>query len=253
MSPAATAFGELLFRPVSQSLISFIPIPGSSFLSGPWVNLPTYPVQTYRKGNIPSTIRNEAGDSQNVEWYYIGHYGQLGPLTKEQMDELIEGGVILKDTYIWRSGMAQWQTAETIAELRSALTAAAPYVAPPPPPPPTGPEPPRAQPPPPRQTGYSSPAPNPYAQAPQPVYPVNYYRYDVAYATPSDRSRVAAGILQIFLPGVGRMYLGYYAYGVLQLVLALCTGVMWLWPIIDGIMILTGSVKFDGFGRVLRE
>jgi TM2 domain-containing membrane protein YozV len=68
----------------------------------------------------------------------------------------------------------------------------------------------------------------------------------------SDRSRTAAGILQIFLPGVGRMYLGYTAYGVLQLFLALC-GVGFLWSFIDGIIILTGGVKLDGYGRHLQD
>ena len=66
------------------------------------------------------------------EWYYIGHYGQLGPLTKEQMEELVEGGVILQETYVWRTGMPQWQTADTVAELRAALQSAIPFAAPPP-------------------------------------------------------------------------------------------------------------------------
>jgi len=181
-----------------------------------------------------------------AEWYYIGHYGQLGPLTREQVDELVEGGVITPETYVWRSGMLQWQTADRVTELQPAFQAAAPFAAPPPPPvfepvPPAGP-----------------------AQTAQPHYPYQgpsqvpsysqinpYYRMDSALAMRSDKSRTLAGVLQLFLPGVGRMYLGYYAYGTLQLVLALCTGLMLLWSIIDGIVILSGGLKFDGFGRVL--
>jgi TM2 domain-containing membrane protein YozV len=187
-----------------------------------------------------------------VEWYYIGHYGQLGPLTKEQMDELIEGSVIVRDTYVWRSGMAQWQLAEAVAEFRTALQDATPFAAPPPPP--MSPEPPR------QVAPQAKPAPfNPaptYYQPAQPTYPVSasYFRTDLTYATRSDRSRVWAGVLQLIFPGVGRMYLGYYAYGTLQLILTICTGgIMHLWSMIDGIMILAGGVKFDGFGRALQE
>ena len=70
----------------------------------------------------------------------------------------------------------------------------------------------------------------------------------------SDRSRTAAGILQILIPGVGRMYLGYLAYGVIQLALTIVTcGVLWIWSFIDGIIILTGGLKMDGYGRQLSE
>lgn len=70
----------------------------------------------------------------------------------------------------------------------------------------------------------------------------------------SPSSRVLAGVLQILLPGVGRMYLGYTAIGVLQLVLTICTiGILWIWPIVDGILILAGAVKHDGYGRVLTD
>ncbi len=194
-----------------------------------------------------------------MEWYYIGHYGQLGPLTKEQMDELIEGGVILSDTYVWKTGMAQWLTADMVGELQAALRASAPFVAPPPPP--MAPDPPKS-PPPSRSNVFPS-----SSQPPQRNYSINpgpgpapqagglYFRSDMSYpATRSDRSRVMAGVLQLFIPGVGRMYLGYYAIGTLQLIFALCSfGLFHLWSIIDGIVILSGGVKFDGFGRVLAE
>ena len=69
----------------------------------------------------------------------------------------------------------------------------------------------------------------------------------------SDRSRVLAGVLQLLIPGVGRFYLGYSAYGVMQLVLFPCGFVGWLWSVIDGIVILSGGVKLDGYGRQLVE
>ena len=67
----------------------------------------------------------------------------------------------------------------------------------------------------------------------------------------SDRSRAVGGVLQLF-PGVGRMYLGYWAHGVLQLVFTLCGfGLLWSW--VDGLYILAGGVKLDGYGRRLPE
>lgn len=205
----------------------------------------------YRQTNNASKIKWFGASS--VEWYYIGHYGQLGPLTKEQMEELIEGSVILSDTYVWKSGMAQWQLAESVGELQSAIKAAAPFAAPPPPPGPQ--DPPKYQPQQPTRGGsYQAPTASYAPQPRQPSYPASssFYRTDLAYAVRSDRSRVLAGVLQLFLPGFGRMYLGYYAYGVLQLLTIFC-GVGFFWSLIDGIMILAGTVKFDGFGRVLQE
>lgn len=171
------------------------------------------------------------------DWYYIGHYGQLGPLTREQIDELIGGGVISRETYVWRAGMSQWQAADAISDLSSAFRAAEPYIAPPPPPP-------MMTAPPPRQANF-----NAYGMDSGTSYLATQQRTNLA-TVPSDRSRVLGGILQIIFPGIGRMYLGYLAYGLLQLVFTFCTfGVGWLWSFIDGLIILSGSLKMDGYGR----
>ena len=174
------------------------------------------------------------------DWYYIGHYGQLGPLAREQVDELVEGGVIVRDTYVWRVGMDAWMPAERVRELADAFRAAQPYAAPPPPPTPA----PRVAPP---VQGFDPHYPQPnYAPTVAPMH------YPTLGGLQSDRSRTAAGVLQLVLPGVGRMYMGYLAYGVLQMITALC-GVGFLWSFIDGIVILSGGVKFDGYGRRLNE
>lgn len=71
----------------------------------------------------------------------------------------------------------------------------------------------------------------------------------------SDKSKLVAGLLQIFLGGfgVGRFYLGYTTIGVLQLVATLLTcGVGALWGFVDGIIIVAGNVP-DAQGRTLRE
>lgn len=172
------------------------------------------------------------------DWYYIGHYGQLGPLTLDQMDELIQGGVIAQDTYVWKTGMAEWSAAGGVAELSKSFASNTLFAAPPPPP---------------VMNPTTTTLPSTPYQSSTPAY---------AYPTPyggnfpalrSDRSRTLAGILQLVLPGVGRIYLGYAAYGVLQLVLTFCFLVGLLWSFIDGILILAGSPKLDGYGRVLGD
>jgi hypothetical protein len=97
----------------------------------------------------------------------------------------------------------------------------------------------------------------------------NAYQHPQMYASPhllppgygrmpgvvqGDKSRTAAGILNIVLPGVGRMYMGHVALGVLQFMLACCTGgILYVWSLIDGIRILTGGVNLDGYGRQLKD
>ena len=74
--------------------------------------------------------------------------------------------------------------------------------------------------------------------------------------TNAPKSKLAAGLLQIFLGcfGVGRFYLGYTGIGVAQLLVSLFTcGIGAIWPFIDGILILTGSVATDADGNPLGE
>ena len=66
----------------------------------------------------------------------------------------------------------------------------------------------------------------------------------------SDKSRVTAGALN-FIPGVGRIYLGYSAIGALQIVTFVLCGVGLIWSWIDAVLILAGHVKLDGYGRQL--
>ena len=170
-----------------------------------------------------------------ADWYYIGHYGQLGPLTREQIDDLVLGGVIVRETYVWHTGLGDWLSAERVPELKDAFVQADPYAAPPPTPAMHRPQPPVA-------TGMSG--------APAPSYaPATTMGSDVYFSAPvSDKSPTLGGILNIFLPGVGRMYLGYLAYGLLQLLLAFClVGV--LWSVVDGFVILGGGLRLDGYGR----
>ena len=67
----------------------------------------------------------------------------------------------------------------------------------------------------------------------------------------SDKSKLAAGLLELFLGGfgAGRWYLGNYGIAVAQL---LTCGGLGIWALIDAIMMLTGNVR-DKYGRVLRD
>jgi TM2 domain-containing membrane protein YozV len=70
------------------------------------------------------------------------------------------------------------------------------------------------------------------------------------------KSRLAAGLLQIFLCefAVGRFYLGYTQMAIAQLLVTIFTcGIGAVWPFIDGILILTGSVQVDGRGIPLKD
>lgn len=79
----------------------------------------------------------------------------------------------------------------------------------------------------------------------QPYYPVD-----------NRKSRLVAGLLQIFLGGcgVGRFYLGYTTIGVCQLLVTIFTcGIGYIWPLIDGILIISGNLPTDADGVPLKE
>ena len=82
------------------------------------------------------------------------------------------------------------------------------------------------------------------------------------------KSKMAAGLLGIFLGsfGVHNFYLGYTSKAVTQLVLSLvgillsCVFVgifltmgIWIWGLVEGIMILSGKINTDAQGNPLSE
>ncbi len=110
-----------------------------------------------------------------------------------------------------------------------------------PPPPPAW-----QQPPPP---GYQQPPPG-YGQ-PGPAY--GMVPYD-----PQAKSKIAAGLLGIFLGGFGvhRFYLGFTKIGIIQIVVTIFTcGIGSLWGFVEGILYLVGSNGYttDASGRPLRD
>jgi hypothetical protein len=172
------------------------------------------------------------------DWYYVGHYGQLGPLTLEQLLELAGDGVVAPDTYVWRSGMTEWAQASQTPELRAAFESQFNINLPPPAPIPLVPI-----------SGSTPAAP---AARPQIQMTQGSWSYLQSSVPSSDKNRVTAGLLNL-IPGVGRFYLGYAAHGALQLLTTVFCGVGVIWSIIDGLYILMGGVKYDGYGRVLQD
>ena len=74
------------------------------------------------------------------------------------------------------------------------------------------------------------------------------------------KSKIAAGILGILLGGFGvhNFYLGYTGKAVAQLLLTLLSAgflatVSGIWGLIEGIMILTGSINTDANGIPLKD
>ena len=89
----------------------------------------------------------------------------------------------------------------------------------------------------------------------QPIY--NQSATQQGYSDqPQQKSKLVAGLLQILLGffGVGRFYLGYNGIAIAQLLVSIFTaGIGAIWPLIDGILILTGSVTVDGKGIPLKD
>ena len=98
------------------------------------------------------------------------------------------------------------------------------------------------------QTGYT--APNTFQQN-----AAGQYYQGVTY-----KSKVTAGLLGIFLGafGVHNFYLGYSTKAVVQLLLTVLScgalsPISAIWGLIEGIMLLTGSINQDGKGLPLKD
>ena len=81
---------------------------------------------------------------------------------------------------------------------------------------------------------------------------------------PNAKSKMAAGLLGIFLGSLGihNFYLGYTTKAIVQLLVTLLGGVVtcgiaslavYVWGLVEGIMILTGSINTDANGNPLKD
>lgn len=89
---------------------------------------------------------------------------------------------------------------------------------------------------------------------------VTIRRFNNTNNIPGAKSKIAAGLLGIFLGsfGVHNFYLGYTGKAVAQLLITVLscftlTIVSEIWGLIEGIMILTGSISTDAEGNPLGE
>jgi len=74
------------------------------------------------------------------------------------------------------------------------------------------------------------------------------------------KSKLVAGLLGIFLGGLGihNFYLGYTGKAIAQLLITLLTcgtggAISSIWGLIEGIMLITGSIAVDGNGLPLKD
>jgi hypothetical protein len=121
-----------------------------------------------------------------------------------------------------------------------------------------------------QQPGYPAGPAQPYAgQQPgypagpgQPQYQAQPPMPNPGYGYAQPKSKIVAGLLGIFLGplGIHRFYLGFTKIAVIQLLLTIVLGVftaglVGLWGVIEGIMILAGAAPFrtDAQGNPLRD
>jgi TM2 domain-containing membrane protein YozV len=125
-----------------------------------------------------------------------------------------------------------------------------PYGQTPPPQPGYGQQPPQ------QPAGYPPPPQPGYPAAPYGANPQAPYGIDPKTGLPfSDKQKLVAGLLQIFIGGfgVGRFYIGDTKTGVWQIVVTVLTcGIGALWGFIDGIIMLATDSK-DANGLPLRS
>ena len=116
---------------------------------------------------------------------------------------------------------------------------------------------PGAMPPPQSSPPGGSPTPPPPPPAiPNPPPPAGHAAHlagQYGYGKPP-KSKMTAGLLGIFLGafGVHRFYLGFTGLGVAQIAVTVFTcGLGSLWGVVEGILILTGSIDRDADGQLL--
>ncbi len=76
----------------------------------------------------------------------------------------------------------------------------------------------------------------------------------LATVNANSKSKLAAGLLGIFLGGLGihNFYLGYTGKAIAQILLSFC-GIGGIWGLIEGILILCGKINTDAQGNPLKD
>ncbi len=204
------------------------------------------------------------GSSLPDRWYMKTEDGEdYGPVPKAELDEWVQEGRVTSDCQVLQDGADQWQWAsDAYPELEEPETEAPPpSVAPP------------VKPPAPSEDSATEPSAFAFAAAdasptlrakgrrrvrkvvkkpaPEPAAPAEPTGESVAEGEQSNKSKIVAGLLGIFLGayGVHRFYLGYTRMGLIML---FTLGGCGIWSLIDAIMVLLGKVP-DVHGRPLKD
>ena len=70
----------------------------------------------------------------NVQYHISVNGAQAGPFNMQQMAQMVQGGQLTQQAYVWKQGMANWELAGNVQELASLFAPPASGATPPPPP-----------------------------------------------------------------------------------------------------------------------
>lgn len=56
-----------------------------------------------------------------MDWFYMDHGRQLGPVSEQEFGQMVQQGRITSDTPVWRDGMKDWQRYSELARFSSGL------------------------------------------------------------------------------------------------------------------------------------
>ena len=66
---------------------------------------------------------HEKGLEMNENWFYVEGKERVGPISREEMLQMIDSGKLNSEDYVWRKGFDNWQKLVDVPELSSATEA----------------------------------------------------------------------------------------------------------------------------------
>src|SRR5439155_5256036 len=69
--------------------------------------------------------RKPANSICSMEWYYAAGGRQCGPVSSEQLEELIRSGQVVSNALVWREGMSNWQPYDAVQPAAGPISSAA--------------------------------------------------------------------------------------------------------------------------------
>lgn len=79
-------------------------------------------------------VMNTPPPMPNVQYHVSVNGAQAGPFNMQQLQQMVQGGQLTPQTYVWKQGMQNWEFAGNVAELSILFAPPAPGSMPPPPP-----------------------------------------------------------------------------------------------------------------------